>query len=154
MNISLNLNHNLANISDWPKLNNLSLNLKKCKYIVFHKPKKKSNPLLIMIDDTIIERVQEFNFLGLTLNENLNWKNHINKISNKISRSIGILNKLKFFILSATTNKNSYLQCISIVTPKFLYYCMGLPMRKNYKTTEKCLVIANAMHIQSHFLRN
>ncbi len=54
MNISLNLNHNLANISDWLKLNKLSSNLKKCKYIVFHKPKKKFNPLLIMIDDTII----------------------------------------------------------------------------------------------------
>ncbi len=51
-----------------------------------------------MIDDTIIERVQEFNFLGLTLNENLNWKNHINKISNIISRRIGILNKLKYFL--------------------------------------------------------
>ncbi len=35
MNISLNLNHNLLNISDWLKLNKLSLNLKKCKYIVF-----------------------------------------------------------------------------------------------------------------------
>ncbi len=45
-----------------------------------------------MIGDNIIEKVLEFNFLGLTLNENLNWKNHINKISNKISRSIGILN--------------------------------------------------------------
>ncbi len=51
-----------------------------------------------MIDDTIIERVQEFNFLGLTLNENLNLKNHVNKISNKISRCIGILNKLKYFL--------------------------------------------------------
>ncbi len=69
MNISLNLNNNLANIIDWLKLNKLSLNLKKYKYIVFHKPKKKINPLLIMIDDTIIERVQVFNILGLTLNE-------------------------------------------------------------------------------------
>ncbi len=29
MNISLNVNHNLANISDWLKLNKLSLNVKK-----------------------------------------------------------------------------------------------------------------------------
>lgn len=98
MNISLNLNQKLADISDWLKVNKLSLNVKKCKYIIFHKPKKKINPLLIMIDDTVIERVQEFNFLGLTLNENLNWKNHINKISNKISSSVGILNKLKYFL--------------------------------------------------------
>ncbi len=51
-----------------------------------------------MIDNTKIERVYKLNFLGLTLNENLNWKNHINKISNKISKTIGILNKLKHFL--------------------------------------------------------
>ncbi len=63
------------------------------KYIVFHKPEKKINPLRIMI-----ERVQEFNILGLILNVNLNWKNHINKISNKISSIISILNKLTYFL--------------------------------------------------------
>ncbi len=41
--------------------------------------------------------VYEFNFLGLTINENLNWKSHINKIDNKISKNMGILNKLKYF---------------------------------------------------------
>ncbi len=39
-----------------------------------------------------------FVFFGLTLDENLNWKGLIDKISNKISKSIGILNKLKHFI--------------------------------------------------------
>ena len=42
---------------------------------------------------TEIERVQEFNYLGIQLNEHLTWKKQ--KIANKISRSIGILNKLK-----------------------------------------------------------
>ncbi len=51
-----------------------------------------------MIDDTKIERVYELNFVGLTLNENLNWKNNINKISNNSFKTIGILNKLKHFL--------------------------------------------------------
>ena len=50
------------------------------------------------IENTIIERVYEFNFLGLTINENLNWKSHVDKIANKISKSMGILNKLKYFL--------------------------------------------------------
>ncbi len=57
---------------------------------------KKVKPLHLMIDETIIERVKEFNFLGLTLDES--WKSHINNISNRISTSMGILNKLKLFI--------------------------------------------------------
>ena len=76
----------------------LSLNVKKSKYMIFHKPQKKIQPIQLLIYDTVIERVSDFDFLGLTLNENLKWKSHIDKISNKISRSIGILNKQKHFI--------------------------------------------------------
>ncbi len=47
------------------------------------------------IENTNVDGVYEFNFLGLTINENLNWKSHIDKIANKISKSMGILNKLK-----------------------------------------------------------
>ena len=53
------------------------------------------NPLNIKIDNTYIDRVDEFNFLGISFNEQLNWQSHIKKMSNKCSRIIGILNKLK-----------------------------------------------------------
>ncbi len=56
------------------------------------------NPLQLIIDDIIFERVHKFNFLGLILNEHLNWNTHNYKISNKISKSMGILNKLKYFL--------------------------------------------------------
>ena len=42
------------------------------------------------IDDNNIEVVHNFLFLGLNIIENLNWKNHIDCISIKISRTIGI----------------------------------------------------------------
>ena len=45
-----------------------------------------------------IERVTEFNFLGLTINEHLSWKPHIQKISNKIARTLGIMCRLKNFL--------------------------------------------------------
>ncbi len=38
------------------------------------------------------------NFLGLTINEHLNWKSHIDKLANKISKTMGVLNKLKHFV--------------------------------------------------------
>ena len=58
-------------------------------------PQRKIMDLDIKINGTSIDRVRCFNFLGITLNENLTWNDHINKISNKISRNIGILNNLK-----------------------------------------------------------
>ncbi len=88
----------LGKINDWLKTNKLSLNVKKSKYMIFHTPQRKVDSLNIQIDNTVIERVRVFDFLGLTINENLTWKDHIDKIANKISRSLGILNKLKHFL--------------------------------------------------------
>ncbi len=48
------------NVNDWLKLNKLSLNLKKCKYMIFHTHRKKVKPLHLMIHETIIERLTEF----------------------------------------------------------------------------------------------
>ncbi len=58
--------------------------------MIFHNPKKKVDNLHFKIENTYIERVKEFNFLGLIINGNLNWKAHINKIANKISKTMGI----------------------------------------------------------------
>ena len=51
-----------------------------------------------MINNTIIERVTEFNFLGLTVNEYMNWNSHTQKIANKISRTLGVMNRLKRYL--------------------------------------------------------
>ena len=50
------------------------------------------------IDNINIEQVDELNFLGLILDTNLTWKNHVNKIANKCSQNTGVLNKLKHVI--------------------------------------------------------
>ncbi len=76
------LNNELTNISNWLKLNKLSLNVQKCKYIIFYMPKKHVNALHLVLNGAIVDRLLNFQFLGSTLNENLNWKSHINKISN------------------------------------------------------------------------
>ena len=58
----------------------------------------RSSCLTLKINEKIIEFVPNFNFLGMNFNENFPWKPHIDNICNKISRSIGILNKLKHYI--------------------------------------------------------
>ena len=37
-------------------------------------------------------------FLGFRLDENLNWNDHIEKLSCKLSRTLGIINKMKFVL--------------------------------------------------------
>ena len=54
----------------------------------------------LKIGNVSIDRVKNFNFLGLTLNENLSWKPHTDLLANKISKYTGILNRLKRYLPS------------------------------------------------------
>ena len=89
------INYELCKVMEWLNINRLSLNKEKSKYMIFHVPKKEIQTLTLKIDNINIEQVDEFNFLGLTLDTNLTWKKHVNKIANKCSRITGVLNKLK-----------------------------------------------------------
>ena len=45
-----------------------------------------------------IIKVREFNFLGVTINQNLTWKSHTSTLATKIGKSVGILTRLKRFL--------------------------------------------------------
>ena len=51
------------------------------------------SPLFIL--DKLIERKQEARFLGVIVDESLNWTKHIKTIQSKMARYIGIMYKLK-----------------------------------------------------------
>ena len=85
------LNNELQSISDWLKLNKLSLNIGKTKAIIFHTPQKKIQYPNLCIDDTKIEFVNKFYFLGLIMDEHLKWTYHVELISKKISKTLGIM---------------------------------------------------------------
>ena len=47
------------------------------------------------INNVTIDRVKSFHFLGSSLDENMMWKSHTDKIKSKISKLTGIINRLK-----------------------------------------------------------
>ena len=51
----------------------------------------------ITINNSTIEQVDHFNFLGLTLDQNITWNPHVDKVSIKISRDTGLLRKLQHY---------------------------------------------------------
>ena len=117
--VEQNINEELYKISGWLKVNKLSLNAKKSKFMIFKRVNKTVEPLSLKIENTNIERVTNFNFLGLTISDNLEWKTQVQKIANKCSRTTGILNKLKH-ILPASISLMLY---NSLLLPQ-LNYCI------------------------------
>ena len=99
--VSILINSELEKIADWHAVNKLSLNVQKTKFMIFHYRQKiiMGNDIpSLMINNTLIEQVTEFNFLGLTINEYINWNSHTKKIANKISRILGVMNRLKRYL--------------------------------------------------------
>ncbi len=68
------------------------------KYFIFHMPQKRINQLGINIENIAIDRISDLHFLALTINGHLNWKSHTDRLSNEISKTMGVLIKLKHFV--------------------------------------------------------
>ena len=68
--------------------------------MIFHHKQRNIENLIqqLNLNEQIIERVTDFDFLGLTIDQHLTWNGHVEKISNKISRSLGIMWKSKRFL--------------------------------------------------------
>ena len=99
-NVCSNLNAELHLILEWLNINKLSQNASKTKYMLFYYPQRNIDNLSIelKINSTSIKGVSEFNFLDFTLGECLNSKPHVQKISNKRSRIIGVLCRLNSYL--------------------------------------------------------
>ena len=89
------ITNELNQINVWLKMNKLSLNAEKTKLMVFHVKQRKVAPISIHINNTKIENVEYFNFLGIYLDKSICWKNHINMLTTKLSKIVGICNRLK-----------------------------------------------------------
>ena len=63
------------------------------------KPRQKRSicNIQISLDNQNIVKVKEANFLGVILDENLNWKSEISHVANKVAKSIGIKSRCSSF---------------------------------------------------------
>ena len=84
----------LNNICSWLCSNRLSLNVGKTKYVSFHTAKKTVIYPDLKINNIFIVRVVGFKFLGLIIDSDLKWHKHIEHISFKISKVIGIMSRI------------------------------------------------------------
>ena len=75
---SRTLNLEMTKLSDWCRANKLSINPKKCNFMIFQ-PRQKTHKydLAFSKDGYPIEHVKETVFLGVVVDENLTWKPHI-----------------------------------------------------------------------------
>ena len=106
----------------------------------------------VQIQNQNLSSVNNTKFLGVIIDKKLNWVDHITFIKNKISKSIGIINKIRK-LLDKNTLRNLY---FTFIYP-YLIYCIEiwgnthntylLPLIKLQK---KCVRIITFSHYLEH----
>ena len=102
------MNSDLKCLNEWFKANKLSLNASKTNYILFrNKNVIYEDEHALTMENTILSRSESVIFLGLRIDEFLNWNAQTKHIVKKLSSCLYILNSVKNF-LSASTLKTIY----------------------------------------------
>ena len=92
---------------------------KKTNFIVFGGNKKYCKDLCkIIINETEITQVTHVKFLGVLVDEKINWKEHINLVCNKVARSLCVIRKI-----SGLVNQDCLLTLYFSLIYPHLTYC-------------------------------
>ena len=118
----MNCNLELKKLQNWCNANKLQINPKKSAFILI--PPKLNNlnlEIKLSYGDSTITGLDSIKYLGVSLDKKLDFKIHIENMVSKLSKSIGILSKLRYVLPSSTL----HLLYFSLVHPHLLY---GLPL--------------------------
>ena len=92
-NVHASLNRELVGADNWLKTNRLSLNVSETSYMIISSQK---NALDIIIRESILTKVSTVKFLSVTLDENFTVKDHVNMVTSKIYKSVGVMRSLHY----------------------------------------------------------
>ena len=97
--IKRQVKHDLSLICHWLRANKISLNTSKTKIIIFRPRKKQiTKHLNFRISGKKINTCNNVKYLGITLEENLDWNPHLSLLKSKLNRAIGLLCKIRHYV--------------------------------------------------------
>lgn len=136
--LSLNLNR----IGKWFQVNKLTLNVKKTKLMVFGSPHilKTFDNISLTYNSDVIDRVDSYKYLGVMFDPCLTWCNHINKISSSVSKRIGLIRRIKFFLPNSTLR----MLANALIMPHF-DYCSSVWSNCNARSSDSLQILHNRL---------
>ena len=127
----------LQPIIDWdePTGDKLILNVSKTNFMVFGNSKQRNTILQVSIKNSKIKRVYVTKFLGILIDDRLNWKELISLICSKLSKCIAIMYKAKHLL-----DKDSLVMLYDSLFVPYLSYCSEI-LGNTYKTNINCVYV-------------
>ena len=132
------INVELVKVLTWVRVNKLSLNTEKINLMLFT-PKGFSRDMEhISIDSHRIEEVRQTKFLGVILDNKLNWHAHCDYICSKMSKGIGIIIKAR-----KVFNEATLLSLYNSLILPYVSYCIHVWGRAYDTHLKHVLVLQN-----------
>ena len=131
----------LNTLSDWFAANKLTLNLDKTVCILFQK-NNQNKEMELKIKDLTIPNQKETKFLGMWLDQSLNWQCHIQKLTLKIKRNTYLLSNGKQLMDQETKKLVYYAHIASHIQYGLLLWgnsASGDQLDKIQKLQNKCI---------------
>lgn len=93
--VKVYMERDAALISEFARINKLVLNAKKTKLLRFKPSSQQNEGFSVFVDGNVVTEQKSITYLGVILQSNLNWSQHIQHTKAKISQAIGFLYKFK-----------------------------------------------------------
>ena len=103
----------------WCCANRLSINISKTNMMLFSNVLKPCDIADVYMSNTKIEYASTICFLGVIIDDKLRFNLHINEVSKKISKNLGVLYKLRQYVPSATL-----LTVYRSIIESYINYCI------------------------------
>ena len=133
------INTSLENIKNWLKAIKLTLNIDKSQLLLFElsPTTNKADALNIQINSQKLEQSESVRYLGVVIDNKLNWKSHIEYINHKVNIGIGIVKQLRYYVQEETLI-NHYR---ALIKPHIDYGILAWSSanRTNLKTIERTM---------------
>jgi len=92
----------LHQLTNWFQENSLSLNVSKTYFLQFHNKNQNKLETPITLDSQFITKSNHIKFLGLTINDSMTWKTHIDVIVPKLSSACFAVQSVKPYVSHQT----------------------------------------------------
>ena len=115
------IQEDMTKVEEWYRENRMIQNTDKSSSMLLCNVQKDryldNNNLQILIGNHILTSTQYADILGLKIDKNLKWDKHVNNICSKLSRLLGLLNRINVYL----TQEAKCLFYNSYVVPVFTY---------------------------------
>jgi ribonucleases P/MRP protein subunit RPP40 len=126
----------LENLFSFLNSLDLSMSTEKTKFIIFNKHHKSFDHIILKGEK--VERVSEFKYLGIWIDQKLSWNKHVNEICSKISPFIGLISRIRYF-----TSKKNLMDIYYSFIHSRLTYCLPVWCSTNKNNLQKLQVKQN-----------